>query len=67
MNLISLGFHQRSQLSQQISKAVLKSMKKYTVIRRVINIVYLYSFDLGKNRNGSYYSICFVTRFKEDE
>ena len=42
-------------------------MKKYTVIRRVINIVYLYSFDLGKNRNGSYYSICFVTRFKEDE
>lgn len=50
--------------SQQISKAVLNLqwMKKYTVLRRVINIAYLYSFDLGKNQNGSYYSICSISR-----
>ena len=60
MNLISLGFHQQSQLSQQISKAVLnlQRVKKHTVIRRVISTAYLYSFYLGKNHKGSYYSIC---------
>ena len=67
MNLISLGLHQQSQLSQQISKAVLNlhCMKKDIIIRRVIIITYLYSFDLGKNQKGSYYSIYFRSRFKE--